>query len=632
MLPDSLQKIASQLPGVVYQYRLYPDGSHRMPYVSDAVREMFRLEPKDLRDDAGSLFALIHPDDLAACLASIEESRKHLTPWQKEYRIRLPDGEVRWIAGNSVPQRDPDGSTLWHGFLTDVTARKRTDEALQDSRRLIGRIIDAMPVRIFWKNRDLVYLGCNASFARDAGLRGPEDVIGKDDHQMVWREQAELYRADDRQVIESGRDKLLIEEAQTTPDGKTIILLTNKMPLRNAQGEITGVLGTYMDITERRRSESALANMQRLESLGTLAGGIAHDFNNILTAIIGNLSLLQVNLGESGETAEMLRDVMEACGTAKGLSNQLLTFSKGGSPIVKAADLRPLLTKTAGFAARGSNVRCVFDLGDAPLIAKVDEAQFAQVAQNLVLNAVQAMPAGGEIRLRGEVVGLQNRQVARLPAGRYVKLTIKDDGCGISPDNLARIFEPYFSTKATGRGLGLSVCFSIIRKHGGEIQVESSPGRGTVFTVYFPQATEPPHDSQSSPLPTAKAGRGRILIMDDEAPVAKVLKRMLEHLGYRCDLTRDGGSALAAYEDGRRSGSGYDAVILDLTIPGGMGGVEALAKIRALDPEVRAIVASGYSNDAVLSAPAAYGFAAALTKPYRLEALSEALVRAGVSA
>jgi signal transduction histidine kinase/ActR/RegA family two-component response regulator len=617
---DRLKKIASQVPGLVYQFRMRPDGSCCMPYASAAIVALLRLTPEQVREDASPFFALIHPDDLQLCLASIEESRRNLTQWRSEFRIVFPDKTTRRLGANSIPEREADGATAWHGFITDVTERKLMEEELREAHALNERIINTVPVRVFWKNLDLVYLGCNAEFARDAGCAEPKDVVGKDDYQMGWRAQAELYRKDDRAVIESGLPKLLIEEPQTMPTGEVITLLTNKVPLRNAKGEIIGVLGSYVDFTPRKRTEELREKLQRLESLGTLAGGIAHDFNNILTAILGNLSLFQDEMKGGAPDPELIQEAQNACETAKGLSNQLLTFAQGGSPIITITDLRPVISAAAAFAARGTKARCVFALGDVPLAAGVDKTQVSQVVQNLVINATQAMPDGGTIFVAAAIADAGGNGRVR----RVVRVTIADQGPGIAPEALAKIFDPFFSTNGTGRGLGLAICHSIMSKHGGSIRAESEPGAGAIFTFEFPEADAASIPASATPEPLA-AGNGRVLIMDDEPAVAKALKRMIEHAGYRADLSKDGEAALKAYRGARDAGDPYDAVILDLTVRGGLGGKETMKKLRALEPAVKALISSGYANDPVMAEYATHGFLGILRKPYRIEEVAAAL-------
>ena len=276
----------------------------------------------------------------------------------------------------------------------DITERKKTEDALRKSQQIIERIINAIPVRVFWKDKNLVYLGCNAIFAHDAGFADPKDIIGKDDYQMGWRDQAELYRGDDRQVIESGVSKLLIEEPQTTPEGNTITLLTSKIPLRSSTGEISGVLGTYKDITERKKMEEELLRVQKLESVGLLAGGIAHDFNNILTTILGNVSLAKTHVTPEDEAFDLLSEAETASIRAQTLTRQLLTFAKGGVPVKEIASIKNILKESSLFVLRGSKSSCEFSLIEDLWPAEVDVGQISQVINNIVINANQAMPEG----------------------------------------------------------------------------------------------------------------------------------------------------------------------------------------------------------------------------------------------
>ncbi len=550
--------------------------------------------------------------------------------WRGELQCIKMDGSLIWCSVTISSFTHPVHGEVWMAVHSDIAERKKAEEALRESLLLVEGIINAIPVRVFWKSRDLVYLGCNAAFARDAGFSSPSDVIGKDDFQMGWRDQAELYRGDDRKVIESGLPKLLIEEPQTTAEGNSLTLLTSKIPLRNAQGEIVGVLGTYLDITEHKQAGALLQNVQKLDSLGILAGGIAHDFNNILTAILGNISLIRSDSAVGADAMELAKEAQDACITAKGLAHQLLTFSKGGAPVIKTMDLRPVLSQATAFASRGSHCRCVLELGEGPLSVSVDQDQITQVIQNLILNASQAMPEGGDITIKARIVTLADGEAKALPAGRYVRVTVEDQGIGIRPAHIAKIFDPYFSTKSAGRGLGLSVCYSIMAKHSGLISVEPKPGKGTVFTLHFPAAADIPPGHEGNAVAATghgATGHGRILIMDDEPTIAAVLKRMLARLGYRAESVADGKAALDAYKDAMDGGDPFAAVIVDLTIRGGMGGKETMAGLAALDRKAKGIVSSGYSGDTIMSEYASFDFCAALEKPYRLEDVSEVLRR-----
>jgi len=374
----------------------------------------------------------------------------------------------------------------------------------------------------------------------------------------------------------------------------------------------------------RRRAEADLQASQRLESLGLLAGGIAHDFNNLLVGIMGNLSLLRHKAGPDPELQELVRETAEAADRAKALSFRLLTFAKGGSPVKKAVDIGRLLSESAQFAARGSNCLCRIDLASQLPTALADENQLAQVFSNLVQNAIQAMPGGGVIEIKAEVRALGAASGLPLAPGEYLKLTFADNGPGIAAEVAPKIFEPYFSTKPAGHGLGLSISRSIITKHGGYIGAETARGKGAVFTVYLPVSAAGAAAAAAKAVKPAGA-KGRVLLMDDEEIVARSVDRMLKELGLECVAVPDGARALEAYKAAASEGRPFEAVIMDLTIPGGMGGREAILKLREFAPGAKVLVSSGYSDDPVLTDHEKYGFDAVLGKPYRFEELAGAL-------
>ena len=385
----------------------------------------------------------------------------------------------------------------------------------------------------------------------------------------------------------------------------------------------TCLVGMFRDVTERDQLQRSQINIQKLESLGTLAGGIAHDFNNFLTSIMCNLSVLQAQA--DGRNTELFDDIQQACMTAAALSKQLLTFAKGGLPITKDQRLRPIIRQVAEFATRGSNVRCVFDLGPDPFIVNVDMDMTSQVIHNLVLNAIQAMPAGGDISFKAVAIVVGHDEVPPLTAGRYVQVTLTDCGVGIKPESLASIFDPYFSTKGAGRGLGLSMCHSIMAKQGGLITAESKPGEGAVFTLYFPMVDVAVNIPLPPNKPALKTGGGRVLIMDDEALICASLKCVLKQAGYHAESVANGQEALDAYAQAMKAGKAYDVVIMDLTIAGGMGGKEAVGKLLAIDPKAKVIVSSGYSDDPVVTEFRKHGFCGLLPKPYMDDAVCDAV-------
>jgi PAS domain S-box-containing protein len=398
------------------------------------------------------------------------------------------------------------------------------------------------------------------------------------------------------------------------------------------------LLGAARNISERKQAEEdrqkleqQLLHAQKLESLGVLAGGIAHDFNNILTAIIGNLSLAMLDLQIDEPARERLAEAEQACQQAQNLSQQLLTFSKGGAPIKKIVSIKDLAAESASFACRGSQVLYQPSLPDNLWAVEADPGQISQVLHNLVINAIQAMPSGGMVRVRGENLEVETGSELGIDAGRYVKISIQDEGVGISADHLAKIFDPYFTTKQTGSGLGLATAYSIIKNHRGHISVESKLEQGSTFNIYLP-ASDRKVTQQLQEGGELIAGKGKILLMDDEPMVRMVLGKMLLTIGYEVEAAEDGAKAVELYTRALDTGDPFVSVILDLTVPGGMGGKEVMERLLKIDPQIKAIVSSGYSDDPVMANFQSYGFTDVIAKPYRISELDKVLKKALVLA
>jgi len=425
------------------------------------------------------------------------------------------------------------------------------------------------------------------------------------------------------------QEKSVFLDLQLLPkNGNKRLIRARGSRLIDSNKQVLGAVLVIRDVTGRRRMEEELARGQKLESVGVLAGGIAHDFNNMLTAILGNLSLARMVSLTSDAHYQNIEDAEKASLRARELTQQLLTFSRGGSPVKNSVDLKELIHESAEFVARGSKVRLRFTADDELWPVYVDRGQIGQVIDNLVINAIHSMPEGGFVDIGTINYQVEADSLLPLTSRRYVRIAVQDYGTGISKEDYDRIFDPYYTTKELGNGLGLAICFSIVKKHGGLIMVESEPGKGSVFYVYLPaldsdNSTETQLvDDQSQSSPDSNR---RVLVMDDDETVRSVVYKMLELLGYEVEEASDGVEAIRMYEQALKQGKRYDAVIMDLTVPGGMGGQGAVSRILKIDPGARAIVSSGYSSHEVMADYKKYGFVGVVVKPFRINELGRLL-------
>ncbi len=553
------------------------------------------------------------------------ESVRDILPIDNALVVIIQDDQrhppILLVAGNTVSgapfreQLDKGHREAMGLFAQQVVAhvmnlrgRKTIFDAMQEGFAVHEIILDdtGNPV-------DYRFLAINPAFTRIFGI-GPE-IIGKTTREVTPGPAEDLWLEHYGKVVRTG-------EPDTFERFNTTLGLWLRVHLfSNAPGQLSIL---FEDITERKRSEEAAQITQKLESLGVLAGGIAHDFNNMLTGIMGNTSLLLEDHKNNDESLELLEEIGEACQNAKGLTQQLLTFASGGEPILQDTDLVPVVDKAATFASRGSHVRCSLNLPKGSLFAKIDRNQIAQVLQNLVINGIQAMPSGGTITATVRRKQLKANDVPQLEPGPYLRVSVKDQGQGLSDGIVPNIFLPYFTTKTDGRGLGLSVCHSIIAKHGGAFEVNSDQAQGATFTFYLPEVV-PAQLSKSTELPQAACAGKRILVMDDDPLIASLLERMLGRLGCLAETVPDGQTALSSWKRSRDAREHFDLLIMDLTIPGGMGGEEAIKRFIELDPEVKAVVSSGYTTGQVMANHRAYGFIGILTKPYKIEDLASLL-------
>ena len=423
-------------------------------------------------------------------------------------------------------------------------------------------------------------------------------------------------------VLESNRIVALANHtALIARDGTQRAIADSGAPIRDARGATLGVILVFRDMTARRRTEEELLKVRKLESLGVLAGGIAHDFNNILASILGYTSLALRDPDVSDTQRSRLQEVEKAANRARDLTQQLLTFSKGGEPVKRIASVPTVIRDSADFVLRGGNVRCAYRFADELWSAEIDPGQISQVIQNLIINAAQAMPDGGVIEVSAEN-HTQTVPEASLAAGKFVKIEIRDHGIGIPAVLRERVFDPYFTTKQEGSGLGLAITHSIIAKHDGQISVESTPEVGTTFTIHLPATTGQAAAPMERTAPELGHRAAKLLIMDDDEMMRELTTEMLSLKGYQVEAAKEGDEALAIYARAVESDDPFDLAILDLTVRGGMGGKETVRRILELDPDARVIVASGYSNDPVMAHYQDYGFRAALAKPYDVTAFT----------
>ena len=488
---------------------------------------------------------------------------------------------------------------------------RRTLQELEASRACYFDLYDLAPVGYLTLNEQGLILEANL---RAASLLGVErDKLHKQPLSCyIFPDDQDSYTLQRKQLLETGTAQSRDMRMQHS-DGSTFWTHLQANPAQSGECWIT-----LQDITELWQARQELLNTQKIESLGILAGGIAHDFNNILAAILGYISLARLQLHDPEKAKKRLEEAEKAAGRAKGLAKQLLTFARGGEPVKKIIDMRAMLKEAVGFALLGSNVNCAFSLADDLWPLEADEGQIAQVIHNLVLNAVQAMPQGGTVTVCAENV------IAKENGDRYVKFSVEDTGAGIAEENLLKIFDPYFTTKLHGSGLGLATCFSIIKKHGGKIRASSRIGKGSTFTVSL-RASVQGRSAESDARKTLPQGRGPVLVMDDEKMIREVTQALLEELGYTAECAENGSETVELYLKRKEQGVPFAAVILDLTVPGEVGGRETIKTLLEIDPDVKAIACSGYTNGPAMANYREYGFSGVLCKPFRLEELSAAM-------
>ena len=573
-----------------------------------------------------NILDVTHPNDRERTVSGFRDSASNdRVEFEKRY-IRK-DGEIIWGRISSSWVRSAYGEYSV-AIIQDITERKRVELEKEQSLSLLHATLESTADGIMVLDLDIRIVSWNQKFVQLWKI--PEAI-------MATRNGREVLAYVKDQLKEPESFLSIVGQLQAQPEVERLDLLELKdgrlferytLPQR-IEGKCVGRVISIRDISERKRMEEERSKHEKLDSLGLLAGGIAHDFNNILTAILGNISLARAKAGLDSDLARILFEAEKASLRGKGLSNQLLTFAKGGSPNKTVNSVSELLVESTEFVLRGSNVRARFEIPEGLWPVEVDEGQIIQVFQNLVINAQQAMPAGGliDIRVGNIQISDDDEKEPFVKNGPYIRIQIGDNGPGIEPDILPKIFDPYFTTKQKGSGLGLSISYSVVKRHGGYLTVRSEIGRGTVFTILIPAFSEkllPEARKESSLI----MGTGRVLLMDDEAFVRQIGGDILGFLGYDAELASSGEEAISRYRNGMETGKPFDLVILDLTVPGAMNGKETMQKLVEMDPKVRGLVSSGYSDSALLSDFHLFGFAGIIPKPYRIEEFSQILANA----
>ena len=558
----------------------------------------------------------------------IEEAYNGL--FEEEERVVAVEVGMLRSDGREVPVEvlgqliQMDGVPVIQAIVRDITDRKRMDEELRDSEEQFRTLAEASLAGIF------VFLDGTFRYANPALGR----IFGYELDELIGKMgPIELIHPEDRAAADAYGRQCLRGQEEEAPvftfrgvkrDGSLIDceVLQAGIDYRGRRG----IIGTLLEVTRRKRMEEELLKTQKLESLGVLAGGIAHDFNNILTAISANISMAKLYGDLEEDISEMLGDAEKASVRAKNLTQQLLSFSRGGAPVRRTVSIEKTLQEHTEFALSGSNVKCEYSIPEDLRQVEADEGQIGQVIHNLVINAKQAMPEGGVIRVVAENVPADRLENMPVKPGNYLRISIADHGVGIPERHLQSIFDPFFTTKQKGSGLGLTTCFTIVKNHRGHLHVDSEVGVGTTVRVYLPasnERTSSREETRGRPL----QGQGRVLLVDDEEIIRTAASEALTRLGYDVRLAADGAEGAGLYEEAMQGGHAFDVVLLDLTIPGGMGGKEAVRELLRIDPNAKVIASSGYSNDPVMADYRTHGFCEVIAKPYRIDDLAEVLHR-----
>ncbi len=541
-------------------------------------------------------------------------------------------GQPRNIEIQAYPIFDSDGNLIQMiEYNYDITERKLAEKALAEEKERLSVTLRSIGDGVITTDTNGIIIFLNKMAEKITGWKQEESVgqpLDKIFH-IIHQRTRERCKNPVSEVLKSG--SLADRSSHITLIAKNNTersIVDNGAPIYDKEKKLIGVVLVFRDVTEKIKIEKELLKAKKLESVGILAGGIAHDFNNILVAILGNINLATFLVNPEDEIHLLLTEAEKATLRAKNLTLQLLTFSKGGEPIKELSSISEIIKDSSSFVLRGSNVKCNYHIPKDLWHVEIDKGQMSQVIQNIIYNAKHAMPDGGVIDIKCENMVKKEHQYIPLTDEEIIKISITDNGIGISENVLDKIFDPYFSTKQHGSGLGLAITHSIIMRHGGHVSVESKLDNGTTFSIYLAASSKNKQPVARKEVELIKEeGKGKILVMDDEEIVRTTTQKMLSMLGFEVALAKDGEEAINTYKQRMHTASSIDVIILDLTIPGGMGGIETIEKLLQIDPQVRVIVSSGYTEDPVMANYKKYGFSSMINKPFDMKELNEVITK-----